>query len=95
MSDLCNSYRRIKGKRTSVTRLSKFADIFQEIPRIPPKIEIDFTIDLAPITVPCSKFPFRMSTPEMKYLLLQLVELLTKGYIRRVSPWGAPIFFVN
>jgi hypothetical protein len=45
---------------------------------------------------PVSKTPYRMSTPELKELQIQLEELLKKGYIRpSVSPWGAPILFVK
>jgi hypothetical protein len=41
-----------------------------------------------------SKKPYRMSTPELKEMLIQLEELLKKGYIRpSVSPWGAPTLF--
>ena len=45
---------------------------------------------------PASKSPYRMSTPELVDLKLQLKEILDKGYIRPcVSPWGAPILFVK
>jgi hypothetical protein len=45
---------------------------------------------------PVSKAPYRMSTPEMKELQLQLEDLLKKGYIHpSMSPWGAPILFVK
>jgi len=37
-----------------------------------------------------------MSTLELVELMLQLKEMLDKGYIRlSVSPWGAPILFVK
>jgi hypothetical protein len=40
--------------------------------------------------------PYRMSTPELKELQLQLEELLEKGYIRTsVSPWGALVLFMK
>jgi hypothetical protein len=43
---------------------------------------------------PVSKTPYKMGTPELKELQMQLEELLKKGYIHpSVSPWGAPIFF--
>ena len=43
-----------------------------------------------------SKAPYRMSTPEMLELKMQLRELLEKKYIRpSVSPWGAPVLFVK
>jgi hypothetical protein len=45
---------------------------------------------------PVSKTPYTMRTPELKELQMQLEQLLKKGYIRpSVSPWGAPILFVN
>ena len=43
-----------------------------EIPGLPPKRDIDFTIELV------SKTPYRMSTPEMLELKMQLQELLEK-----------------
>jgi hypothetical protein len=43
-----------------------------------------------------SKAPYRMSTPKLKELQLQLEELLKKGYIfPSMSPWGAPVLFVK
>jgi hypothetical protein len=45
---------------------------------------------------PISKTPYRMSTPELKELQLQLEKILKKGCILpSVSPWGAPVLFVN
>jgi hypothetical protein len=58
--------------------------------------DIDFSIDLVPGVAPISKTPYRMGTPKLKELQMQLEELLKKGYIRpSVSPWGVPILFVN
>ena len=48
--------------------LQEFVDVFQEIPRMTPRRDIEFTIDLVPSTVPSSKVPYRMSTPELKEL---------------------------
>ena len=57
---------------------------------------MEFTIDLAPRTIPISKAPYRMAPMELKELKIQLQELLDKGFIRpSVSPWGAPILFVK
>ena len=43
-----------------------------------------------------SRAPYRMSTPQLRELQLQLKELLKKGYIHpSVSPWGAPTLFVQ
>jgi hypothetical protein len=72
-------------------------DVFpEEVPGLPPKRDLDFSIDLVPGAVPTSKVPYRMSTPELVELKVQLKEMLDKGYIRpSVSPWGAPTLFVK
>ena len=45
--------------------LQKFRDDFpEEIPGIPPKRDIDFTIELVPRETLVSKEPYRMSKPE-------------------------------
>ena len=67
-----------------------------EIPELPPRREIDFSIDLLPESAPISKSPYQMSLPELTELKIQLQELLDKEYIRpSVSPWGAPFLFVK
>jgi hypothetical protein len=76
--------------------LKEFKDVFQEVPGLPPKRDIDFSINLMAGAAPVLKAPYRMSTPEMKELQLQLEELLKKGYIcPSMSPWGAPVLFVK
>jgi hypothetical protein len=76
--------------------LKEFKDIFQEVPGLPPKRNIDFSINLVPGAVSVLKAPYRMSTPELKEIQLQLEELLKKCYIHpSVSPWGAPVLFVK
>ena len=46
--------------------LQEFKDVFpDEIPGLPPKRDIDFTIELVPGAAPVSRTPYRMSTPEM------------------------------
>jgi hypothetical protein len=76
--------------------LKDFEDVFKEIPRLPPKRDIDFSIYLMSGAAPISKTPYRMSTPELKELQVKLEELLKKGYIcPSVSPWGAPVLFVK
>jgi hypothetical protein len=43
-----------------------------------------------------SRTLYRMSTPDLVELKLQLKEMWDKGYIQlSVSPWGAPAFFVK
>jgi hypothetical protein len=76
--------------------LEEFEDVFKEVPGLPPKRDIDFSINLVPGAAPVSKTPYRMSTPELRELQMQLEEILKKGYIRpSVSPWGAPFFLVK
>jgi hypothetical protein len=76
--------------------LKEFEYVFKEIPGLPPKRDIDFSINMMPGAAPVSKTPYRMSTPELKELQMQLEELLKKGYIHpSVSPWGAPVLFVK
>ena len=75
----------------------KFRDVFlDEIPGHPPKRDIDFRIYLVPRATSVSKIPYRMSTPELLELKMQLQELFEKKYIRpSVSPWGAPVLFLK
>ena len=62
--------------------LQEFKDVFpDEIPGIPPKRDIDFTIELVPGEALVSKAPYRMSTQEMLELKMQLQDLLEKKYI--------------
>jgi hypothetical protein len=86
-----------KPKLEDFAVLSEFRDMFvDEIPELPPRREIDFTIDLLPGLTPISKAPYRMSLPELTELKIKLQELLEKEYIRpSVSPWGAPVLFVK
>ena len=74
-----------------------FMDVFPEdIPRLPPRRDIDFTIELMPGASPLSRAPYRMSVPELTELKMQLQELLDKGFIcPSVSPWGAPVLFMK
>jgi hypothetical protein len=76
--------------------LKEFKDVFQEVPGLPPRRDIDFSINLMPGIAPVSKYPYRMSTPELKELQFHLEEILKKGYILpSVSPWGAPVLFMK
>ncbi|XP_074265853.1 uncharacterized protein LOC141588302 [Silene latifolia] len=74
-----------------------FEGVFpEEIPGLPPKRDVDFSIDLKPGAGPISKPPYRMGPKEMEELKKQLDELAERGYIRpSVSPWGAPVLFVK
>jgi hypothetical protein len=43
--------------------LEDFEDVFKEVSRLPPKRDIDFTINLIPRAAPVSKTPYMMSKP--------------------------------
>ena len=43
--------------------LEEFEDVFKEVPGLPPKRDIDFSINLIPGEAPVSKTPYIMSTP--------------------------------
>ena len=77
--------------------MQEFKDVFHhEITGIPSKRDIDFTFELVPGEALMSKTPYRMSTPELLELKMQLQELLENKYIRpSVSPWGALVLFVK
>jgi hypothetical protein len=53
----------------------------EELPGLPPRRDIDFSIELTPGVVPTSRMPYRMRTPEMVELKIQLMEIMNKGYI--------------
>lgn len=62
--------------------VQEFKDVFpEEIPGLPPRRDIDFTIELLLGASPISGTPYRMSVPELIELKIQLHELLDKGYI--------------
>ena len=77
--------------------LREYVDVFpEEISGLPPKRELNFTIEPVPGTIPSSKAPYRMNILELNQLKSQLKELIDKKYIRpSVSPWGAPVIFVK
>ena len=53
-----------------------FLDIFpDELPRLPPRRRVEFTIELLPGT-------YRMAPNELKDLKAQLEELIEKGFFR-------------
>jgi hypothetical protein len=53
--------------------LREYRDVFlEEVPGLPPRRDIEFSIGLAPGAVPVSRTPYRMSTPKLVELKLQL-----------------------
>ena len=87
----------VKPTISSIPVVRDFEDVFpQNLPGLPRNREVDFGIDLEPVTAPISKAPYRMALAELKELKEQIQELLDKGFIRpSVSPWGAPVLFVK
>jgi hypothetical protein len=75
----------------------EFPEVFPEdFSDVPPKREVEFSIDLVPGTRPVSMAPYRMSASELVELKKQLEELLAKRFVRpSVSPWGAPVLLVK
>ena len=68
----------------------------EEVPGLPLRRDINFSIELAPGAVPVSRTPYRMSTPKLVELKLQLKEMMDRGYIQpSMSTWGAPVMFVK
>jgi hypothetical protein len=60
--------------------LWEFIDVFpKEVPGLPPKRDLDFSINLMPGAVPTSRVHYKMSTPELVELKMQLKEMLDKG----------------
>ena len=74
-----------------------FPDIFpEELHGMPPDRSVEFVIELAPVTGPTSRSPYRMSAEELTELEKQLDELLEKEFTRpSSSPWGRPVLFVK
>jgi hypothetical protein len=70
----------IENEKLSIKRfvvLREFQDVFlEEILGLPPKRDIDFTIDLELGAIPVSKAPYSMSVPKLTKLKMQLQELL-------------------
>ena len=60
-----NSSNEHKLKLDDIPVLREFSDVFpEESPGLPPKRELDFTIELVPGEVPVSKDPYRMNIIE-------------------------------
>ena len=68
-----NTNNKDKLKLEDIPILREYSDVFmEEISGLPPKRELDFTIELVPGAVPNSKSPYRMNILELNELKLQL-----------------------
>jgi hypothetical protein len=99
--DKATSNRILLNHLNTVTTLdirtaSEFSDVIpEELSGMPPDCEIEFVIELVPLTAPIFKRPYRMTANQLADLTEQLQELLDKGYVHpSASTWGAPIIFV-
>ncbi|GKD28387.1 putative nucleotidyltransferase, ribonuclease H [Tanacetum coccineum] len=76
--------------------LEEFKDVMpKELPKkLPPRREVDHTIELETGSKPPAKAPYRMPPPELEELRNQLKEIMDAGYIRPSNtPYGAPVPF--
>ena len=53
----------------------------EELPGLPPEIEVDLDIEVLHGTTPISRAPYRMALTELKELKIQLQEQLDKGFV--------------
>jgi hypothetical protein len=61
-----NSVENQKPSLEDHTILREYKYVFpEEIPGLPPRRDIDFSIEFVPGVVPVSRTPYRMSTPEL------------------------------
>ncbi|GKD50534.1 putative retrotransposon gag domain, aspartic peptidase domain protein [Tanacetum coccineum] len=72
--------------------LDEFKDVMPK--ELPPRREVDHTIELEMGSKPPAKSPYRMPPPELEELRNQLKELMDAGYIRpSKAPYSAPVLF--
>ncbi|GJW35159.1 putative reverse transcriptase domain-containing protein [Tanacetum coccineum] len=68
----------------------------EDLPGLPPVLQVEFQIDLIPGATPIARAPYRLPPLEMHELSNQLQELVDRGFIRPSnSPWGAPVLFLK
>jgi hypothetical protein len=71
---------------TSIPMVCEFLDVFpDDLPRLPPDRDVEFTIQLKPDTAPISWRPYLMALKELAEMKKQLEELLEKRFIRPSS----------
>ena len=77
--------------------LSDFSNVFlEELPGLPPKWELEFTIELKPGAEPISRVLYHMKTLELQKLHIQLQDILDLGFIHPIiSPWGGLVIFLK
>jgi len=48
-----------------IPAVQSFPEVFQEVPGLPPELEIEFAVELVPGTTPISKAPYKMAPVEL------------------------------
>ncbi|GIL45210.1 hypothetical protein Vafri_2522 [Volvox africanus] len=66
--------------------LQGYADVFRDVPGLPPMRPVDHTIPLVPGAQPVSRPMYRLSPLELDEVKRQVTDLLAKGMIRGGSP---------
>ena len=76
----------------SIHVVCEFLDVFPEdLLRLPPDRDVEFSIELEPGTAPILRHPYRMAPKELAEMKKQLEKILEKGFIYpSSSPWGCP-----
>ncbi|XP_027351223.1 uncharacterized protein LOC113862333 [Abrus precatorius] len=76
---------------TAVVAVREFPEIFlEDIPGIPPRREVEFSIDLIPGAEPVSVAPYRMAPKELMELKEQIKDLKRKQMIRPMKDEDIP-----
>jgi hypothetical protein len=91
------SYAAVTIQLEDILVVCEYPDVFHDdLPGMPPDMDVEFVIELQPGTAPISKRPYLMPPKELAELKVQLQKLLDKGYIRpSSSPWVSPALFVK
>jgi len=82
---------------TVIPVVRDFEDVFpEEVPTLPPRREVEFSIDLVPGAGPVSIAPYRMAPAKLVELKKQIEGLFEKQFRRSsASPWVAPVLLVK
>ncbi|XP_071697435.1 uncharacterized protein [Rutidosis leptorrhynchoides] len=67
-----------------------FPEVFpDELPGLMPVREVEYRIELMPGSTPVAKAPYRLALSEIHDMMMQIQDLLDRGFIRpSSSPWG-------
>jgi hypothetical protein len=67
---------------SDVPVVCEYEDVFpEELPGLPPDRDVEFLINLVPLTAPIAQSLYRMAEVDLKLLKAELDSLLEKGFI--------------